>query len=175
MNEPLDELYLRWLYHQVASARVRNPARTFWTLLRKFYTTEFIWYIPNDDNRVEDGKELRYEFIDACHIQDVDIEWLEMGCSVLEMLIALSRRLSFQGEGEPRVWFWELIENLELNHYTDNGEFPEAHVEDVLNNLIWRTYDPSGRGGLFPLKYATDDQREVELWYQLSTYLLEKV
>lgn len=63
MDGPLDEQYLKWLYRQVASSKYRNPARTYWSLLRQLYTTEFVWTVPNDDNRVEDGRDLRYEFL----------------------------------------------------------------------------------------------------------------
>ena len=43
--------------------------------------------------------------------------------------------------------------------------FPSPPVE--------RRYKRSGEGGLFPLKNAAKDQRKVEIWYQLSSYLLE--
>jgi hypothetical protein len=174
VTKPLDELYLEWLYPQVASARLKNPARTHWKLIRKLYTTEFVWFVPNDDNRVEDGRDLRYEFIDACGIQDVDPAWLNLGCSMLEMFIGLSRRLSFQGEGEPRDWFWHMMTNLDLYVHNDKGVFPDDRVTDILNAIVWRTYEPDGRGGVFPLRHAEHDQRDVELWYQLCAYLVER-
>jgi hypothetical protein len=175
VNEPLDELYLRWLYAGVGDVRLRNSSRTYWTLLRQFYKKEFVWIVPNDDNRVEDGKDLRYEFIDACGIETVDDAWINMGCSMLEMLIALSRRLAFEAEREPRDWFWRLIENLDLEEFTDANFNNRArrHVDTVLDNVVWRLYLPDGRGGLFPLDHPAEDQRDVEIWYQLSAYLLE--
>jgi hypothetical protein len=39
--------------------------------------------------------------------------------------------------------------------------------------VIWRTYDRRGHGGLFPLQRSNRDQRRVEIWYQLSEYLLQ--
>ncbi len=63
MTKPLDELYLEWLYEQIADSRVANPRHTFWKLAHYLYTKEFMWLIPNDDNRVEDGRYLRVEFI----------------------------------------------------------------------------------------------------------------
>lgn len=174
MDEPLDEIYLRWLYSQTGSVRIRNPRKTYWNLLRLLYKKEFIWIIPNDDNRVEDGRDLRYEFIDAEEIESVDIEWMHMGCSVLEMLIGLSRRLSFEAEGEPRVWFWHLMNNLGLSIYTDDTTISEDHINEVFDGVIWRTYEPDGYGGLFPLNRPERDQRDVELWYQLSAYIQER-
>lgn len=169
-----DDAYLRWLYRQVASVHLENPSRTYWSLLRQLYTTEFVWFVPNDDNRVEDGKQLRYEFINDENIDYVNPEWLHMGCSMLEMLIALSRRLAFEAEGRPRAWFWKLMRNVGLDHLNDSVyPFPEDYVEQVLSTIIWRTYQPNGHGGLFPLKNAQQDQTKIEIWYQLSAYLLQ--
>lgn len=175
MSHALDELYLTWLYGQIADVEVANPSRTFWNLAQAMFTKEFVWFIPNDDNRVEDGRYLRCEFLEDLGLdeEDTDPDWMHLGCSMLEMLIGLSRRLSFQGEGEPRDWFWTLVDNLGLR-YDDRKRFPAARVEEVLDNVIWRTYRPDGVGGLFPLKHPDRDQRDVELWYQLSAYLLER-
>lgn len=176
MNEPLDEQYFKWLYHQVASVRLKNPARTYWSLLRHIFTKEFVWLVPNDDNRVEDGRDLRYEFIEEVNV-DPDPEWIGVGCSMLEMLIGLSRRLAFEAEGEPRDWFWKLIENLDLRNYSDayyKHKSQAEVVDHVLDAVIWRTYDTDGYGGLFPLQNPKEDQCEVELWYQMSCYILER-
>ena len=173
MTAPLDELYLMWLYDQVGDSRVKNPTRTYWRLLKLLFTKEFVWIVPNDDNRIADGKELRYEFVDQAVLEDVDLGWIHLGCSMLELLIGLSRRLAFEAEGEPRDWFWHLMDNLDLRQYNDKAKFNDRDVEEVLDRVIWRTYGPDGVGGLFPLKDAEKDQRKIELWYQLSAYVLE--
>lgn len=180
MNAPLDDLYLTWLYSQVCSVRLKNPRRTYWSLMRQLFTKEFVWIIPNDDNRVEDGRDLRHEFIEEREIDDVDPDWMGLGCSFLEMLIGLSRRLTFEAEGEPREWFFELLENLDLAKYNDENydtspSKARRDIDECLDMVIWRTYDPDGRWGLFPLNHATQDQRDVEIWYQLSAYLLERL
>lgn len=175
MSKPLDELYFVWLYSQVGDPELKNPSRTYWRMLRQLFTKEFVWFIPNDDNRIEDGKDLRHEFVDQARLRDVDPAWSRLGCSMLELLIGLSRRLSFQAEGESRDWFWHLIENLDLREYNDRKAYSDQDVEVVLDRIIWRTYRSDGHGGLFPLKAAQNDQRTVELWYQLSAYILEMV
>ena len=169
-----DDAYLRWLYGQVASVRLKNPNRTYWSLLRLLYTTEFVWFVPNDDNRAEDGRELRYEFIEETGIAHIDDEWLALNCSMLEMLIALSRRLAFEADGQARAWFWHLLHNLEIDNYTDAvTPFPERRINNALDTVIWRTYREDGRCGLFPLKRAHENQKKVEIWYQLAAYLLQ--
>lgn len=174
MNEPLDELYLRWLYSQIGSVKTRDASKTYWGLAKLLLTKEFVWIIPNDDNRVEDGKDLRLEFLRAEGITEIDPCWMELGCSMLEMMIGLSRRLSFEAGGEPREWFFELIDNLGLYDLTDSRAISKRKVEQVLDQLIWRNYDPDGTGGMFPLRYADRDQRDVEIWYQMQAYLIER-
>jgi len=173
VSEPLDELYFRWLYSQVASVKQKNPSRTYWALLKQLFTKEFVWIIPNDDNRLEDGRDLREEFIEERQLHNVDPAWTELGCSMLEMLIALSRRLSFEDDQPADEWFWKLIENLGLRGFTDKHTYTAEIVDEILDDVIWRTYGEDGQGGLFPLKHPNQDQRDIEIWYQLSAYLLE--
>jgi hypothetical protein len=143
-------------------------------MLRQFFTTEFVWFVPNDDNRAEDGRALRYEFLNDLGVSHPGSEWMDLPCSMLEMLIAVSRRLAFEAEGAPRDWFWELVDNMGLAHINDQQYDDErcAEIEEALNRVIWRTYHSNGQGGLFPLVDPVEDQREVELWYQLSYYLI---
>lgn len=168
-----DDAYLRWLYQQVARVSLRNPSKTYWSLFKQLYKTEFVWFVPNDDNRVEDGRDLRVEFLEQTGFPDVPPEWLELGCSMFEMLIALSRRLSFEADGEPRAWFWHMLRNIELHDITDDKVYSDENVSKILDGVIWRTYDRDGNGGLFPLRHPTQDQTKVELWYQLSAYLTQ--
>lgn len=173
MNEPIDEVYLIWLYSLVGSVKTRSRSKSYWALMRKLYTTEFVWFIPNDDNRIEDGRDLRYEFILETDLQDVDQDWLEFGCSVLEMLVSVARRLSFETESPTKAWFWHLLENLQLHDYNDARELNVDLVDEILTRLVWRTYLPNGMGGLFPLKRPEQDQTQIEIWYQLCAYVLE--
>lgn len=173
---PLDEQYLQWLYGQIGPVSLKNPSQTYWSLLRLLYKKEFIWIIPNDDNRGEDGKDLRYEFTAGWHRQP-DSDWMDLPCSVLEMLIALSRKLSFEAGREPADWFWELIDNLGLTECNDRSFFSSAQeidVDVVLDVWLKRAFTYDGGGGIFPLRKATEDQRDVEIWFQMGAYLLER-
>jgi hypothetical protein len=174
-NGTIDDLYFEWLYGQIAAVTNRNPARSYWSLARQLYTTEFAWFIPNDDNRAEDGKELRNEFIDLTKA-NVTQDWMDLNCSMLEMLIALARRASFETGLEPLWWFWKLMDNIELKNYTDitYNVAVTQDVQEKLERVCQRTYRKNGRGGLFPLSHTIKDQTEVELWYQMAAYLLEE-
>lgn len=173
----LDDAYFEWLYSLIGAVNNRNPDRSYWALARKLHSTEFTWSVPNDDNRVEDGKELRLEFINSTRYQldDPHNLWIDLGCSMFEMLIALARIAAFESDRSVTEWFWRFMHNLELEEYSDRiYEISiDEEVEEVLERLNERTYSASGRGGLFPLRNSREDQRNVELWYQLSAYLLE--
>lgn len=141
--------------------------------MQLMHKKEFVWIVPNDDNRAEDGRDLRREFIDQTNVKIENQDWLRLGCSMFELLLGLSRRLAFEGDGEPSGWFWHLMDNLGLRIYSDQRALSLERVDEILERVIWRTYETDGTGGLFPLRHPAKDQREVELWYQLSAYLLE--
>lgn len=183
IDEPLAESYFKWLYREVAPARQKNPARTYWSLLRQLHEKEFVWFVPNDDNRVADGKFLREGFLES--INDVPHNHpllMEAGCTMLEMLIALSRRLAFNGGQAASEWFWHMLDNVGLRGFNDGVYKPEDEeethkfmaIEDILDRVISRTYEYDGSGGLFPLREPHVDQTQVEIWDQMNKYLIER-
>lgn len=167
-----NEGYFDWLCREAGALHNRNPHRTYWRLLHHLHLTPFRWSIRNDDNRAEDGKFLREEYLDW-GASDPDMP--DAPASILEMLVALSRRVAFESYGSPADWFWKLLENLDMKHYTDANwdDFVEQDVGQALELLNSRKYGEDGRGGLFPLRYPHTNQRRVELWYQMSAYILE--
>jgi hypothetical protein len=173
-NQPLDERYFVWLVSRVADPNIDSPELTYWKLLRLLFTKEFTWSIQMDENRAEDGKQLREEFMRDLYLDEVDENWMDLGCSMLELMIGLSRRLAWEADGEAHFWFWKLVENLGLHQYSDDRRLMRTRINAVLDSVIDRTYAPNGEGGLFPLRNPKKDQRQVELWYQLSEYVLEQ-
>lgn len=183
---PLDEAYFVWLYSQVGTRETGNRAQMYWSLLRLLHKREFVWEdnVPLDENRAIDGRDLRREFLDTYRGKRITREFLDIGCSVLELLVALSRKLAFEvGDDEEgaatRYWFWTLIGNLGLLECNDEHP-PAKHIlDEILDKMIFRDYSPNGAGGLFPLSKfdpkVDTDQREVELWYQAQNYLLERM
>jgi len=176
--QPLDEAYFIWLYGQVADPNTEDPSLTYWGILRLLFTKEFLWFVPHDDNRREDGKALRPEFIEQTGsyqaYEAAEREWMTIGCSMLELMIAMGRKIAFDAEGTEHYWFWHLMENLDLKKYNDDRPIPVKKVDDILDRVIHRKYKANGEGGFFPLKETNNDQRDVELWYQMSEYVLER-
>lgn len=175
MDWALEDQYFKWLCAKVFFLEhyASTPSLTHWKLLRILHSTEFVWLISGDDNRVQDGLELRDEFIIGyTDIKDVRIH--QESCSILELLIGFSRRAEFMTDTRAKDWFWEFLTNLDLNKYTDGYDFDPADVEEILDTFIWRTYDRNGRGGILPVLRPKSNQRDLEIWYQFSEYLADQ-
>ena len=71
-------------------------------------------------------------------------------------------------------WFWEIMANLKLDEYRRVSHSDAREIEEILYNFIWRLYESDGLGGMFPIREPQRDQREVEIWYQFSEYLIER-
>lgn len=170
----LDERYFEWLYNLVAPGEDRDPSRSYLNLCGEMHRTPFEWFVSRDENRAEHGKELRDIFLDESGL-DADNNWLSMDCSIFEMLVSLAEAAAFQTEETPHEWFWIMVKNIGLHNYTDEVYSDSVHssVVATLRRVVYREYQENGRGGLFPLRKPRGDQREVELWYQLSAYLIE--
>lgn len=172
-SEPEDEAYFKWLYKRTGAYSSGSKTRTHWNLMRQLFTKEFVWIIPNDDNRVEDAKDLRFRFLEDRGVYELDPDWLMLGSSMLEIILSLADRMTFEADRTPREWFWEILNNIGIDSYTDDTS-AFAIIDDACDRVIWRTYEPDGNGGFFPLKDPAEDQRDVEIWYQLCAYLLER-
>lgn len=172
--------YFEWMYSIVESVTPSHGGvtPTFLShrkLLMHLHGTEFTFLIPMDENRADDGINLRYrfelesEYTDACR-------YLLGPCSVLEMMISLALRCEETIMDEPAVgnrtkqWFWEMINNLGLGAMTDD-RFDRREVDDILERFLNREYEPDGSGGLFRIKRCDRDLRRVEIWHQLCWYL----
>jgi hypothetical protein len=137
------------------------------------FKTEFIWIISGDDNRAEDGLNLRREFNDELNLFMNEESWFNSGCSVLEMLISFCSRASFQTDIDHTDWFWEIVSNLDLSDAYDDAFYSESVIAKKLYDFVWRTYAYDGSGGLFPLRHPEEDQRKIEIWYQFCAYISE--
>lgn len=172
MDEPLEHLYFNWLCAKVLRIEVPTPSLTYWKLFKVLYSTEYVWLLSGDDNRAEDGLELREEFLVESHLEE-DIGWRYGICSIFEMLIAFARRAEFMAGESMAFWFWRFIENLGLLEVNDASAMSEEEIGQVLYNFVWRCYNHKGHGGICPLRDSIYDQRQVEIWYQFCEYLID--
>lgn len=167
-NPVVDNEYFDWLCRKVG---VYDNDPSCDMVLNILSSTDFDWYIANDDNRATDGIVLRSTFMD-------DEGWYTPPlpgepCTMLEMLIGLASRIDndimWDGEHDnTEKWFWEMINNLDMDWHDSKDIYTK------IDRFIHRKYDVNGVGGLFPLRKGNLlDQREVEIWYQAQSYLME--
>lgn len=171
MDAELQERYFQWLCAKVTTPEVHS--QTYWKLLKIMHSTEFVWLVTGDDNRCEDAMDLRVEYGHESGYE-APKETYDPGVSVLETLIAFSRRADFQTMTSAKDWFWEFVQALDLSDAYDAGGVNERKIDRNLRNFVWRTYEYDGSGGLFPLTDPPADQRKVELWDQFCEYLVDQ-
>ena len=145
-------------------------------LFEKLLDIPFIYFVGNDDNRAVDGLNLRFDFEEE-YGKITDIE--EDECSLLEMFVALARRcdvdIMYDEELGNRIpqWFWTMMDNIGLSEF-DNRRFDELAVERLCDKFNYRKYTKEGKnGGAFPISRPKDDLRDVELWFQMSWYMVK--
>ena len=158
--------------------------RSYYLLAKTLHSIGFYALVERDDNRGRDAELNRRDFAKVYRLTDEEFEQIDRyPASVFEMLIALCMRMvgivveGYDHGFTTKVFFWELMRNLDLERFSDDsfdkfgGEFA---VKTIVNQWLERRYSYDGKGGLFPLTFPNEDQRKVEIWYQMMAYLLEK-
>ena len=149
--------------------------RNYQLLLRDLDNKPFIVVHPLDKNRELDGHFLREDYLAEMGRDPRDI-W-EDTSSVLEVLVSMSIRIETEITGELgndhiEKWFWVMIKNLGLDFYTDDN-YNSREVDNILDIWLCRKFKSNGHGSIFPLKKVTQDQRDLDIWYQMQLYLNE--
>lgn len=168
MPEPIDGLYFNWLRAKVLDYEA--PTYLYLDLLRVLFQTEFVWILVGDKNREEDGLELRGRFLNECGVAN-DPQWFASPCSILEVLVAFATRAEFVTEMPVKEWFWQFMINLKLDGYQTISRVEKVLIDRILETWMFRLYDHSGDGGLFPLQEPHEDQKQIELWYQFNRFI----
>lgn len=167
--------YFNWL-----SDIVNLPE--YYILLDKLFNTEFVWTIPFDANRADDGIQLRYRFGRIFNIPDPVIcgELDTVPCSILEMIVGLAMRAEEQIMGDENIgdrttmWIKSMLGNMGLLEFPDSN-YDDAIVNDIIYIFTNRLYSRTGEGGLFVVPDLDEqkDMRTAEIWYQMCWYMNE--
>lgn len=174
IRDDISNEYFEWLYNLVSQKRF-SEGISHRELLMYLHRTEFIFLIPMDVNRAEDGVTLRYRFSVEYGLRNIPT-CLNGPCSVLEMMVALAIKCEEEIMDDANIgdrtaqWFWDMIVNLGLGGMPD-GRFDTRLAKHVITRFLNREYDPDGRGGLFYIKNCKYDLRTVEIWHQMCWYL----
>jgi hypothetical protein len=166
-----EERYFKWLY-----GTIEHPFSMYTKLFAVMCDVEFVALVPFDQNRIGDALRLRNQFSNETGVLNRALMGLPV--TVLEVLVGLSERMwelayDPDNDNSSLYWFWMLVRNLGLTDYDDPNcdEEDLSRIRDILVKFVNREYEENGTGGLFPLDYPEEDQREVELWYQMQHYM----
>ena len=173
-KDRINDEYFEFLLELIDAKRFSRRV-SYRKLLMRLHDTEFTWFVPYDDNRADDGVQLRRRF--ALIRDDISISnYITGPCTVLEMMVALAVRCeetimddALMGNRTGQ-WFWGMIHNLGLSPMSDS-KFDKRTVDEIIQRFLNREYEPDGRGGLFTVKHCERDMRTVEIWCQLNWYL----
>ena len=169
----IQDEYFEWICRLLFAGQENRYRR----LLGRLHGRPFESFVPNDENREFEGRNLKRVFCEEMRYNWALPGFFEENASVLEVIVGLAIRCCetlADDENNMRIdqWFWLLISNCGLIRFTDD-RFSSLDVDEIVDRVVYRRYERNGVGGLFPLKRARRDLRKVELWYQMSYYLVE--
>lgn len=137
-------------------------------VLNYLYHEEYSSPISMDENRAEDGLEMRYYYeVDTGKICD------KTGpCTVLEMMIGLAYRVENDFLYDPKVgnrvgkWFWDMFFNANLENLYVSGQKKWAN-----GHFYGAKVDRHGRLELFKMAQKPPNWDDFEVWKQLCRYI----
>lgn len=176
-REDLTNRYFEWLCG-LANDQEHSNRYSYLDLFELLHNIDFHVVIGMDENRAEDGIDLRYRFGEECgYHQAMIASYLDIcPCSVFEMMVALALRCEENIMDDPvkgnRIskWFWIMLTNLGLESM-DDGNYDELYCREVIRRFLNRDYSRNGKGGLFVIENCEYDLRHVEIWHQMCWYL----
>lgn len=176
--------YFEWLKNTVDPFVTRGHHEHFFDIL---HSLAYVPILNLDYNREMDGVGMRDIYLRGYGIDNPESdEIVDSPCSVLEFLIALAHRMDYIYSSTDQRYlselFWEILHNIDLDYQSTTDDIFEQNPEEfrdrirfIIDRVQTRTYEPDGTGNLFPLRNPKEDQRNVEIWYQMNQYLIEKM
>lgn len=175
----LKRKYFDWMTRLVSD----GPTNDFYNLMAYLHTIEFKYILERDENRMQDGIELRYRFAYANEVDPylIDEYLFSEGCSVFEMMVALANKCEESIMDNPEFgnrqyrWFLAMIDSLGLSDVHDYDMFDYVLVNNIIEKFLNREYSENGKGGLYTVSKPPKDMRDVEIWYQMCWYIDELI
>lgn len=188
MNVEIVNEYQRWLVNQVDRTST-NPYNEFGKREREAGLTysklyEYLWEVEFDpinmkvldENRWEDGRELRSEFAYQTGKDRYFIyEDIPGPCTMFEFLAALAMRVEFVMQDpdlgdRTYLWFMNSLKSLGL-YFSLDWCYDQGYVEYVLDRFMDVKYKSDGRGGVFYIPDTSRDLRDLQIWDQMTHYI----
>lgn len=143
----------------------------------KLHEHPFVAVLSGDENRGNDGIELREKYLDEFEFTERDIlsgmdylSGVPTGvCSMFEMMVGLHERVV----NEILYDYDEMLScNLFDTMLKSLGVY-DNDLEYILERFDSNDYDKDGYGGLFWTPCTEVDMRKTEIWYQMHIYFRE--
>jgi hypothetical protein len=163
--------YIEWLKTTRCDL---DPHNQYCLLFRDLSALNFVSIVDFDHNRIYEALYYREAYTGDTALPHDTVSMLE----IIRTMAIKCEEVSFDAEHTNTVteWFWQLLGNVGLDKFVDldyhdlgGGEV----VRNILCKIILRSYDHAGVGGLFPLRYPTENQRFIDLFYQMRAYVEE--
>lgn len=185
-SDPFVVEYFEWLLKKV-HADSDGEYCNYRNLIYRLWQTNYHPSNPQDDHRRGDGLQLRYAFAYENQYSYTSIEESTLNpngyyeCRVLEMMIALARRmentlLSNWREDRTYVWFWRMISALGFESLDDFSWDPNEEINPVdrtLERMMDGSFSPNGEGSLFVIYDPYYDCREHQIWDVMQKWVTE--
>ena len=180
----LDNHYLCWLMNQIHIEG--GGPEGYSKLCEVLQGCAFLTFVRMDENRREEGMDLRDEAEDDMNTGDIYGITVDdpfpYTCSMMELLVVMTRRMHYEMldseyEADIGKWAVELLTNAGLSGFTnsafdkDNNTRNEAEM--IIKDIVYHRYGFDGEGSMFPLRQPKYDQRTTELLTQMNNYLAE--
>lgn len=137
-------------------------------LYKYLFEVDYIWTIPLDRNRAQDGIDLRCWWSNSIGLskEQYEIIFNNKACSMLEMLLAFAIRIEndFLGNADGNnssKWFYQMLLNLGIAD--DISNFDRSRVDHAL--LMFFNHQIS----LFCV--PNFDISKMELWNQMNCWI----
>jgi hypothetical protein len=160
--------YTRWLIDYLAD---EDTNFKYMCLANCLNEIEFYWLMPDDSNRNKDGLLIRNIYLDE--EGDYILDELPGIATVLEVLVALSKRASKIVDHPPITWLSVFIDNLGLDFLSDRKwtRTGEAFTISTIHKWLDRRFSPNGSGS--PFRSGTHDITKITMWNALNWYLAD--
>lgn len=179
MRKPTDlpDVYFNWLYDQLFKIRNIESYQSYTTMCRVMHQVVFKSLVHYDSNRIAVAADFRNQYVQQFQPTGLVLaNLLRPDATVLEVLYGLARQADDMIPLMVPTWFEIFYTHLGLKKYNDEYCLtrPTQQMTRIVNRFNNRDYRYDGTGGIFPLRHAQTDQREVELWYQMGAYMTEQ-
>lgn len=176
-DQKMDELWDDYFQYLIWLCRLEKED-AYAHLFEVLHHIDFTWILDRDDNRDEDGLDLRDDYTPPDDFDTETIEsFYEQKTSVFEMLVALSIRVDNEYIGDPieehpEIFFMEMIKNLGLDCFKGK-RYRDQDVIKIIKIWLDRKFKKNGVGSPFPVRKDSRDQRKLEIWDQMNSYISE--